>query len=369
MLRDLAARVAALALLAVPAQAQMLDGADDPAFKAALTTLLAKDDPAAVAALRDLAEAGNAAALVTLPFALIWVPPEGNLKEKNAQRQVGGMKAQDAAAEAHGATALWNGGYMDNPRDLVDRATGLLALGEPDKAAMLVSTWVNQTGDAGDFLPQLVAGDFPAMLGAFALAGRVTRGVYYDDTAMQDAALLLSLMREDRLAAWVAYVHLLETRPELFDIIGSPLAGTGLSAAETQARIDRARAVRAVWVGFASDDIPTPAATAALARETLQGRSEFLPVEQLCLAHCPETQAACETAVLAYPGQPFGFAVWQPFADALDPVEFAASDRGIAVLIPRREGPAVTTDRATAEGLDACYGALLARRDTIGFGP
>lgn len=363
--------LAALALCVAPAQAQMLDGADDPAFRAALTTLLAKDDPAAVAALRDLAEGGNAAALVTLPLALQWVPPQGNLKEKNAQRQVGGVKAQDAAAKAHGASALWNLGYMDDPQGLVDRANSLLALGEPAKAAFLVSAWVNQTGDAGDFLPQIVAGDFPAMLGAFALAGRLTRGVYYDDTAMQDAALLLSLMREDRLAAWVAYVHLLETRPELFDIIGSPLAGTGLSAAEAQARIDRARAVREVWVGFAIDDIPTPAATAVLAREALQGRAEFLPVAQLCQAHCPETQAACETAVLAFPGQPFGsFEVWQPFADVLDPLEFAASDRGLASLIRLRPGlPAAAADRATAEGLDACYAGLLARRDQISFGP
>lgn len=355
--------------LAAPAAAQMLDGADDPAFQAALTTLLARNDPAAVAALRDLAEGGNAAALVTLPLALQWVPPQGNLKEKNTQRTVGGVKAQEAAAEAHGATALWNLGYMDDPQDLVDRATGLMALGEPGKAAMLVSTWVNQTGDAGDFLPQLAAGDFPAMLGAFALAGRLTRGVYHDNTAMQDSALLLSLMREDRLAAWVAYVHLLETRPDLFDIIGSPLAGTGLSAADTQVRIDRARAVRAVWFGYATDDIPTPAATAALAREALQGRSEFLPVAQLCQAHCPETQAACETAVLVYPGQPFGHALWQPFADTFDPVAFAASDRGLATLIRQRSDPAAATDRATAEGLDACYAGVLARRDQISFGP
>ncbi|MFN7001742.1 MAG: hypothetical protein ACK4ST_17220, partial [Elioraea tepidiphila] len=90
--------LATLACLAAPVEAQMLDGADDPAFQAALTTLLARNDPAAVATLRDLAEAGNAAALVTLPLALQWVPPQGNLKEKNAQRMVGGVKAQDAAA-------------------------------------------------------------------------------------------------------------------------------------------------------------------------------------------------------------------------------------------------------------------------------
>ncbi|HQY45017.1 MAG TPA: hypothetical protein PK450_12655, partial [Paracoccaceae bacterium] len=102
MVRTLAA-LGVLLALAAPLQADMLDGADDRAFRAALTTLLARDDPAAVATLRDLAEAGNAAALVTLPLALAWVPPQGNLKEKNAQRQVSGMKAQDAAAAIHKA--------------------------------------------------------------------------------------------------------------------------------------------------------------------------------------------------------------------------------------------------------------------------
>jgi hypothetical protein len=362
---------AALAfVLAAPVQAQMLDGFDDPAFTSALTTLLAADDPAAVAALRDLAEAGNQAALVTLPFALLWVPPQGNLKEKNAQRQVGGIKAQDAAAQAHGATALWNWGYQETAADIPDRAAGLLAAGEPEKAAVLLSAWVNQTGGKGDLPADLFSDEIPAMIGAFALSWRLTSAVYHDGNVAEEAARLLSLMREDRLAAWVAYVQLLETEPQIFDILGSPLAGTGLSAAETEARIANARAVRAVWFGFARDDIPTPADTAAIARRVLADRAEFLPVTRLCQAHCPDSRQTCETAVLAYPGQPFGgFAHWQPFAAALDPLAFAASDRGLATLISPRTDPAAASDRATAEGIDACYADLLARRDTLAFGP
>lgn len=361
--------LAALAILAAPAQAEMLPGSDDPAFQSALTTLLARDNPAAVAALRDLAEAGNTAALVTLPLALQWVPPAGNLKEKNAQRTVGGVKALDAAAQAHPATALWDMGQTDDSMDLTDRAQGLLALGEPEKAAILLSAWVNQTGDAGEFLPKLMNDDVPAMLGAFALTARLRDAFYSDGGGIEAAGLLLSLMRKDELAAWIAYVIVSEGPSETSDRIRSVLAGTGLSASDTKAKIDAARAVRAVWWGYTSDETPTSADTAALAREALIGRAEFLPVTRLCQAHCPNSPVTCETAVLAYPGLPFGFGGGQPFADVLDPVAFSASDRGLLTLIPARKDPTAATDRATAEGLDACYAGVLDRRDQISLGP
>jgi hypothetical protein len=357
--------LAACALLSTPAAAEMLDGADDPAFQAALTALLASDDAAAVATLRDLAEGGNTAALVTLPFALDWVPPQGNLKEKNAQRKVGGVTAQDAAAKAHNATALWNRGDTTNADDMLDRATGLQAAGEPGKAAILLSGWLNQTGAYLGVPPELLSDTAPAWLGGLALSGRMTGAIGRDGPAPEDAALLLSLMREDRLVGWVAYVAMLDSYPEIFNIIGSPLAGTGLSAADTEARIADARAVREVtrW----HDETPTSAETATRARDLLQGRAEFLPVAQLCQAHCPGSTATCEAAVLAYPGVPFGYDVAQPFADTLDPLAFAASDRGVALMIRPRKDPVGATDRATAEGLDACYGALLARRDGLQF--
>jgi hypothetical protein len=361
--------LAALAFLAAPANAEMLPGADDPSFQAALTTLLAKDDPTAVAALRDLAEAGNTAALVTLPLALQWVPPKGNLKEKNAQRTVGGAKALDAAAKAHEATALWDMGQTNDAMNLTDRATRLLTLGEPDKAAILLSAWVNQTGDAGDFLPNLMRDDIPAMLGAFALTARVRDAFYSEGGTVETAGLLLSLMRDDQLAAWIAYVMLSDGPTDISDRIDSLLAGTGLAATDTEARITAARAVRAVWWGFNSDEIPTSAATAALARDTLIGRAELLPVTRMCQALCPETPVSCETAALVYQGLPFGSGGWQPFADVLDPATFAASDRGLLTLIRARNDPAAATDRATAEGLDACYAAVLARRDAIDLVP
>jgi hypothetical protein len=369
MTRPFAAALLSLAL-ATPLSAQMLDGADDPAFRTALTTLLAADDPAAVATLRDLAEAGNPAALVALPFALQWVPPQGNLKEKNAQRQVGGVKAQDAAAKAHGATALWNGGLVQTAEDLPDRAAGLLAVGEPAKAATLLVAWVNQTGGRGDLPPQLLSDDSPAWLGGFALSSRLIGAIGGDGPAPEDAARLLSLMRDDRLVGWVAYVAMLESYPGIFDIIGSPLAGTGLSAADTEARIADARAVHAVSPLRTSDDSPTPPDIALRARDLLAGRTELLPATLLCQAHCPDSIASCEAAVLAYPGQPHGsFEVWQPFADTLDPLVYAASDRGLLTLIRPRRDPAAAADRATAEGLDACYAGVLKRRDQISLGP
>ena len=369
MIKLFAAAAVALAPT-VPVHAQMLDSADDPAFESALSSLLAKDDPAAVATLRNLAEAGNAAALVTLPFVLQWVPPQGNLKEKNTQRKVGGVHAHDAAAEAHGATALWNMGRAEGVDDLPDRAAGLLDQGEPEKAAFLLATWFNQTGARGALPQQLLADDTPAWLGGFALSSRLIGAISRDGAAKKDSVLLLSLIKEDRLVGWVAYVAMLDRYPDIFNIIGNPLAGTGLSADRANARIVDARAVRAVSPELARDDTPTPAATAIRARNILAGRAELLPVTRLCQAHCPDSLATCEAAVLAYPGQSFGgFEVWQPFADVLDPLAFAASDRGLAVLIPKRQDPAAAADRATAAALDACYGALLARRDTLGFGP
>lgn len=369
MTNAFAATAVALSLSA-PLHAQMLEGADDPAFRAALTTLLAADDPAAVAALRDLAEAGNPAALVTLPFALQWVPPHGNLKEKNAQRTVGGVKAQDAAANAHGATALWNMGQFATAEELPDRAASLLALDEPEKAATLLYSWANQSGGLGDLPPEILSDDLPAMLGAYALADRLRSAVYYGGNPSEESARLLSNMRKGRLAAWVAYVHLLEGDPEIFDIVGNPLAGTGLSAADTETRIQDARAVRTVWRAFAIGEEPTPAATAIRAREALQGRAELLPISNLCQAHCPESLSSCEAAVLAYPGliHPT-FTVLQPFASVLDPAAYAASDRGVFTLIRPRIGPAAAADRTTAEGLDTCYASVLARRDTLSFGP
>ena len=361
--------LAALAILAAPVQAELLPGADDPAFQAALTTLLAKDDPTAVAALRDLAEAGNTAALVTLPLALQWVPPKGNLKEKNAQRTVGGVKALDAAAKAHEATALWDMGQTNDAMTLTDRALRLLALGEPDKAAILLSAWVNQTGDAGDFLPQLMSNDIPAMLGAFALTARVRDAFYSTGGTVEAASLLLSLMRDDQLATWIAYVMLSEGQSDISDRMDTLLAGTGLSATDTEARIAAASAVRAVWWGFNSDEIPTSAATAALARETLIVRAELLPVTRMCQVLCPETLVTCETAALVYQGLPFGSGGWQPFADVLDPAAFAASDRGLLTLIRARKDPAAAADRATAETLDACYANILTRRDAIDLTP
>ncbi|RYI32895.1 MAG: hypothetical protein EON48_03930 [Acetobacteraceae bacterium] len=251
---------------------------------------------------------------------------------------------------------------------LPSRAADLLALGEPEKAATLLATWLNQSGGLGDLPPILFTDDTPAMLGAFALTFRIQNATFAGTRPQDEAARLLALMREDRLAAWVAYVHIQATQPRLFDLVGDPLAGTGLSSAQIEARIEDASALRAVWFGFSVDDIPTPAATAIRAREALQGRAELAPVTRLCQAHCSDSLATCEAAMLAYPGLPQpGVTILQPFASTLDPAEFAASDRGLFTLMAPRRDSAATTDRATAEGLNACYGKLLARRDTLAF--
>jgi hypothetical protein len=357
--------LAVLALLATPAQSQMLDGADDPAFQAALATLLSADDPTAVAALRDLAEAGNPAALVTLPFALDWVPPQGNLQEKNAQRMVGGIKAQDAAAKAHGATALWDRGRTDTADDLPDRATGLATLGEHDRAAYLWSAWVNQTGGLGP-QPDALFTDMPAWIGATALSFRMGLGrrVSFDD---QD--LLLGLIQSNSLAAWLAIAQLTGSWDKSLSDLGDPLAMAGIPPAEAEARLTLSRAVLAV-TPIASRADPITPESASLARIALAGRAEFAPVERLCRLHCPDTRTTCEAAMLAYPGLPFGgFAFTQPFAVTLPPDVFYSAPRGLAALIRQRQDPTAVADRTTSEGMDTCYAGLLARRDQISFGP
>lgn len=355
--------------LASALPAQTLDGADDPAFQSALTTLLSTNDPEAVTALRNLAEAGNPAALVTLPFALDWVPPTGSLKEKNAMRMVGGVKAQTAAAEAHGATALWNGGQGSAPDDLVPRVTGLIAVDEDSKAASLLSIWVNQTGALGEFPAVLLAPETPAWIGGLALSMRLVAGIVQDGPAPDDIDLLRSLLLQDQITGWVALASLTKTFPEMQVVVVNPIVQGVLSEDFVKARLADANAILAVSP-LAPREVPVPAATATLALTALANRAELLPVSQLCQAHCPDSQAACQAAFLVYPGLPFGaFQVAQPFADVLDPAVFFASDRGLATLVPMRSDPAAAADRAAAETLDACYAGVLARRDTLEFEP
>jgi hypothetical protein len=369
MSRLLACLAACLAL-ASPLQARMLPGAEDPAFQAALTTLLAKDDPAAVATLRDLAEAGNQAALVALPFALQWVPPTGNLKEKNAKRTVGGVKALDAAIAAHPASALWDNGLTDDTTTLIDRATALLDLGEPEKAAILLGAWMNQTGGSADLPPQILSGDIPITIGTIALAERLRNAVFQDGPVKAEATRLLTLMREDKLVGWLTYVQILDADTGIFSIIGDPIAGTGLSAAETDKRIEDARALRMVWrASFGGNDAPTPMATATRARDVLAGTATLLPISRLCQTRCPDSIATCEAAALVFPGLigP-GYAATLPFADVLDPLAFAGSERGL-LLIRAPAEPISRANRAAAEGLDACYASVLARRDGLNLAP
>lgn len=365
MARSIHAICLTLSLAATSAPAQMLDGADDPAFQSAITLALNSDDASAVAALRDLAESGNVAALVALPFALQWIPPQGNLAEKNAQRKVGGKPAHEAAAEAHDASALWNTGRVDVGTDLAARAVGLVALGEPEKAAWLLSSWVNQTGGSGDLPDTLFSTATPAWIGALALTFRIGLG----PPSAADQALLAGLLAENNPAAWMALIFLTDRLGRDADRLGDPLDLAGIDAETASARGAEAQALIAVsppsW-----RETPVLAKAAALARDTLTGRAEFGPVAGLCRVHCRDSALTCEAAVLAYPGLPFGyFEAAQPFVSILAPDHFYASDRGIAALIPLRTDPVAPADRATAESLDACYANLLQRRDGLSFAP
>jgi hypothetical protein len=363
-LATLAAITCALATFA--AHAEMLGGSDDPDYRAALNLALNTGEPEAVARLKALAETGNPAALVALPFALQWIPPTGSLAEKNAQRKLGGIWVQDAAAETHAATALWaNGQNTDAPDDLLRRAAGLSALGEPEKAALLLASWVNQTGAVGALPEALFAPDTPAWLGALALTFRLG----LSEPSAADHDLLAALLAKESPAAWMALDHLVERLQRDHASLGDPLGRAEISPETAATRLKEAQAMTAVspssW-----RELPVSADEAMLARTALAGRGEFAPVKGLCRVHCPDSSATCETAVLTYPGLLFGhFESTQPFRSVLSADDFYASARGLAALIPLRRDPAAAADRATAESLDACYAALLARRDTLGFGP
>lgn len=369
MRQFLSVAVTSAALVALPAQAQLMDGATDPAFRAAMDLALNTADPEAVAKLRNLAEAGNLAALVALPFALQWIPPKGSLAEKNAQRKVDGVPAQTAAAKAHAESALWANGLIDTSiigtDDLLRRSAGLSDLGEPEKAAFLLASWINQTGGSGDLPDTLFSPSTPAWIGALTLTFRLG----LSDSSTADNDRLANLLAQDSPSAWIALVHLTERLHRSHASLGDPLSRAGISTETASARLSAAQAMIAVspssW-----REVPVSAETAAQARMALADRIELEPTERLCRVHCPDTRASCETASLAYPGLLFGhYEAIQPFTSVLAEDDFYASDRGVLAMIPQRKDPTAAEDRATAEGLDACYATLLARRDAISLVP
>ena len=345
---------------ALSAMAQSTAGTDDPAYRNAVTRALTGADPQSNDDLHSLAEAGNAAAVAVLPFALLWTPPKGSLAERNRLRKVNESPLATLAATQHAATAQWATGASGSPTELVTRAEALIALGESAKADMLLLNYLQATGLGGPVPEVFLHPDRPDWLLALGLTSRLSF-----QATPGDGDLLADLLKKDRLAAWMALSRLRETgSADPFEADLLPvLRATDPSA--IAARLEDAAALSALAVAGHRTE---PVTLSALSRVQvlLSGRSELSLVSAFCAAHCPETAKTCELAFLADPGLPVGWVeVRQPFADLVSTDSFLRSDIGIVTLLAARKDPAAKGDRDTAQGLDACYASLLDRADTL----
>ncbi|WP_435258069.1 hypothetical protein ACSBLW_18495 [Thioclava sp. FR2] len=345
---------------ALPALAQPVAGAEDPAYREAVTRALTGDDPLSNDALHALAEAGNAAALAVLPFALLWTPPKGSLAERNRLRKVNGAPLGALAAEQHAATAHWAAGAAGSPDELITRAEALIAFGEGAKADMLLLNYLQATGLGGKIPEVFLHQDRPDWLLALGLTSRLS----FQATS-GDGALLADLLKKDRLAAWMTLARLRETgRAGPFDAHLQPVLAA-MDPNTVAARLEDAAAMSALAIA-GQRTTPLSAETLARARALLAGRPELSLISAFCSAHCPATAKTCETAFLSDPGLPVGWVeARQPFADLVPTDSFLRSEIGLMTLLQTRKDPAADGDRDTASGLDACYASLLEQAATL----
>lgn len=328
-------------LLALPAGAEPLQGQTNPAYQAALASLLATDDPAALADLHALAEAGNVAAILTLPTALTWFPGAAEYQNRLALRQITGEALAAVAARHAPAAALWQGGAISPlAADQLTRALGLYALGEATKADALLAGWFNHMPLSAP-LPEGFA-DLPAApaLKAMIIEARVRAG------DAQAAALLQGWLDQGRIEGLLAQAGLGM----------GPAAGAG-----TQLR-DRLWSERPAT--------PLPPETVALMVDRLLALPSYSPVRAYCAARCPDTAASCAAAFITmlgdiHPATPRA----TPLQAVMPETAFFATPRGEAVLLApalhhrlesaRLEGFAgPLTDHpafAAATARDACF--------------
>lgn len=325
-------------LLTFPVRADV-PGRDDPAYQAALSRLLAEDDPAALAAMHGLAEAGNVAAILTLPTALTWFPPAPDYPTRLALRRIGEEPLAEVAARHSPAAALWDGGAISPlEADQVQRALGLYALGETLKGDALLSGWLNHV-PLTDPLPEEFA-TLPAdpALKAMILAPRLRAG---DGEA---AVLLQDWLGAGKVEGWIAQ------------------ATQGEDQGPGQILLERLWSERPAT--------PLPPETVALMAEHLLPLPSYAPVRAFCAATCPDTAPACAEAFLTMLGEISpATTLSTPLQEVMAEADFFATPRGARVLLEpalhhRRElarinrfrGP--LTDHpafAAAESRDRCF--------------
>ncbi|MCU0909649.1 MAG: hypothetical protein MUF73_20010 [Rhodobacteraceae bacterium] len=372
------AAVLALVCLPAAAAAQMLPGADDPAYASALTAALADNDRAALADLHRLAEAGSPAATVALAAVSGWYAVGTTLAERRVFRAVNGVVVVEAAAVVHPPFGLWSTRTQGLGDDILTRAEALFAAGEPLKGARVADLWLNQTGAGGEVPPAFWA-DLPVMPWTRALA-LISRLSYQPAAPAADLAILLGWIEADRPEGWLA-LTLLEARPEITaDGAMAGLVRRAIDAAvaardpdEVAARRAAAAALRAMALQGQSPDAVDAAAMDGVAAMLAQAGAD-LPLRLWCDAACPAAPASCTTAAVAA----FGVAPMlvddaAPMAAALPLADWFASPRGghtvlMAGFMAHRaapgdpeaietalRGPAMTR----AVGMDVCFAASV----------
>ena len=380
--------VVALGFGAFPALAQMLPGADDPDYRAAMGAALAADDPQAMAELHALAEGGNAAATVALATVATWYSVGTTLAERNRFRRVNGQPLDDAAGEVSPAYALWSGFETVQPDEMFARAEGLFEAGEPLKGAAVLNHWVNQTGAFGE-VPAAFWTTLPAAPWTRALA-LVSRLASQPESAAVDLAILATWMDADLPEGWLA-LNMIESGriaggsgaevTPLRGLIEARLAAR--DPAEVADRQAAAAALRAQMAGNAPDAVAPAAMDGVTAMLAASGAD--LPLRLWCNAACPLAPEACrKAAVAAFGVTPSLVPHAAPMTAALPLADWFASPRGSysvvsagfmahraapgdpeAISVARR-GTAMTRaremDACFADAVDAALPDLVTRR-------
>ena len=352
-------------LLASPLGAQPLPGADDPAFKAAFATLLTADDPAALHQLHDLATTGNTAALLALPLAERWLPPQ---PDRMALRRIGDHWVRDLGQAAFKPAALWQDGDISPAMaDQLDRALWLYDLHENRKADALLKGWYNHLPQAAPLPDGLADLNAAPVLKTMILLDHLTRG---DRKAL---APLQYLLDHDRIEGWMVLAELNDRYP----VTAAPpiQANLTLGPAIATRLPDGRRALRLLWREEPPPPLPTETLTMALA--DLLPRPQFAPVRAFCAARCPTSTPSCEAAFVTLFGAPHhSVTPLTPLTALMPEAAFFATRRGEQVLLgagirhrlhldlvqdaatPLQQDPAWQSARA----IDACLanGALRA---------
>jgi hypothetical protein len=360
-------------LLATSASADILPGTSDPAFSEPFQRLLQGDDPDAVRALHAAAEAGNPAAVLAMPFALSWTRSVEMTDGSDALFQINGTHVIPAAmAQDPVAASWWQDPADATPASYLDRAHAMFLAGERAKGTALLQAWFNQTGALEP--PPAWMFDYPVDAWAVAIILQyrlqdISGGVPQPEA---EAGVIARLQANDP-AAWMAlagYAALdRDDQAPLPDTvvqrIDGMLVAAGITPADGRPRmIEMAAQLRALHL--APDSALDPD-TAALAVKTLKATPDFLPVETVCTATCPETTEACMTAYIAAFGHPTnGTVMGQPFITLIPPEAFFATPRGRIELARSvrptlGDAPATSLALTTARQIDACFAdAVLA---------